>query len=1054
VRAALSYFVRHRTAANLVLAIMLLAGLYAGATMRAQFFPDVVVERIHVDVAWRGASPEDVDAQIVAVLAPALLEVEGVESLESSATEGYASLNAQFAAGWDMAAAAEDVRAAVDAIDTLPESAERPDVRRIAFTDRVTDVVIWGPVSHDQMALYAAEFRDRLFSAGVTRLSVSGAPDPVIRVAVPEAALIRHDLSIEGVAEAARGAASATPAGDVGEGGARVRAGFERRSAEAIGAVILRREADGAPLRIRDVAAVQVEGVESGKAYFVGDLPAVRLSVNRSDKGDAIAIQRIVEREAAAFAATLPDGVEIQLTRTRAQQISDRLSILVANGALGLALVLVFLFLFLSARTAFWVAFGIPAAMAAALGLMHAFGISLNMMSLFALIICLGVVVDDAIVVGEHADMLARRGAAPLEAAERAATRMFAPVFAASITTIMAFLALVVVGGRFGALIIPIPLTVTMVMLASLLESFVVLPAHMRHALSAKTATPWYDWPSRQVDRGMRRVREQAFKPLTRLVVRGRYLAVGAAVALLFHSLSMLTTGEVLWRFFNAPERGAVNANFAMAPGATRSDARAMLAEMRRALIEVDAAFAAEHGEAPVTFALGVIGDSFGHGLSSEDSRDSDLIGGMTVEMIDPDARPYGQRDFMRRWSDAIVGHPNLETLSLRGLRSGPEADDVSIELSGLDARALKTAAEDLTAALLAFAALTGAEDSLPYDKEELALSLTPRGEALGFTVDAVGRELRARLSGVEAAEFPLGPGSATVEISAPEAELAADYLARAMIRAPSGQWVNLSEIVSIARSEGFARVRRVDGVPVVTVTAAYATDDPAAQAAVIEALETRILPGLAERHGVRWALSGLAEQERDFLADALLGFMLCVAGIYLTLCWIFASWTRPLAVILTMPLGLIGVIWGHYWMNTPLSMFSVVGLLGMAGIIINDAIVLVTTVDDYARRRALAPALVDAVGDRLRAVFLTTATTVAGLAPLLFEQSTQAQFLKPTVITLAFGLGFGMVLVLMVTPAMIMIQDDIGRALRSGRRLARFALSRRRWGRVRRAQP
>jgi multidrug efflux pump subunit AcrB len=1045
----LSYFVRHRTAANLALALMLLSGLYAALTMRAQFFPDIVIERVTVTVAWTGAGPEEVDAQIVAVLDPVLLAVEGVESSAAAAREGAATISLEFEPGWDMGRAVDDVSAAVDRIDNLPDTAETPRVRRIAYRDRVTDVMLWGPAPAEQLARYAVEFQSRLFAAGVARTTLDGAPDPVIRVSVPEAALVRHDLSIEAIAAAARDAATAMPAGDVGPGGARVRAGVERRSAEAIGDVILRREADGAPLRIRDVAAVTVEGAENGEAYFVGDDPAVRLRVDRSDQGDAIAIQRAVEAEAAAFAATLPEGVEIQLTRTRAQQISDRLGILVSNGALGLGLVLLFLFLFLSARTAFWVAFGIPAAMAASLGLMHAFGISLNMMSLFALIICLGVVVDDAIVVGEHADMLARRGAGPAEAAERAATRMFGPVFAASVTTIMAFLAIAVVGGRFGALILDIPLTVAMVMLASLLESFIILPAHMRHALSAKRAAPWYDWPSRQVDRGLRRVRERAFKPLIRLVIRGRYLAVGAVAALLLHSLTLFATGEAQWRFFNAPERGAVTANFAMAPDATRDDTLAMLREMQRALSETDAAFAAEHGRAPVTFALGVVGGTLGRGLSSDDSRDEDQIGGVTVEMIDPDDRPYGQRDFMRRWEATVRRHPKLDTLSMRGLRSGPEADDIAVELSGAEPHSLKAAAEALKAALAALPAVAGAEDSLPYDKEELELTVTPFGEALGFTADAVGRELRARLSGIEAAEFPLGPRTATVEVSAPEAELAADYLGRAMIRAPSGAWAELSEVVEARRSFGFAAIRRADGLPVVTVSAEFATEAPEAQAAAVEALETAILPDLAARHGVRWSLSGLAEQERDFLSDAALGFALCVAGIYLTLAWIFASWTRPLVVVLTIPLGLIGVIWGHYWMATPLSMFSVVGLLGLSGIIINDAIVLVTTVDAYARRRALAPALVDAAGDRLRAVFLTTATTVAGLAPLLFERSTQAQFLKPTVITLAYGLGFGMLLVLIVVPALVMIQDDVGRAAASARRLLRLWASGRRYGRA-----
>ena len=1051
-RGLLAYFTRHRTAANLLLALMLVGGLYAGLQIRAQFFPDVVIERVTVSVAWRGAGPEEVDGQIVAVLEPPLLSIEGVEETTAIAREGAATITLEFEPGWDMGRATDDVGAVIDRIDTLPDAADPPQVRRGAYLDRVTDVMLWGPVPVEQLARYAVEFQSRLFAEGVTRTAIDGAPDPIIRVAAPERALMRHDLSLTEIAEVVGAAAIASPAGDVGPRGARVRAGVERRSAEAIGAVVLRRSADGERLRVRDVAEVTVEGAEAGEAYYVDGQPAVRLRVDRSARGDAIGIQAAVQRAAEAFAPTLPEGVALRLTRTRAEQISDRLWILFQNGALGLALVLAFLFLFLSARTAFWVAFGIPAAMAASVGLMHLFGISLNMMSLFALIICLGVVVDDAIVVGEHADMLARRGASAADAAERAAARMFPPVFAASLTTILAFMALVAISGPFGSFVLAIPLTVAMVLVASLVESFFILPAHMRHALSAKRGAPWYDWPSRQVDRAMRLARERVYKPALSLVIRGRYLALGAAVAILLHAVSMLASGAVQWRFFSAPERGTVVANFAMLPGATRADSRAMLAEMRRALAETDAAFAAEHGAAPVEFALGILGGTLGRGLASEDTKDDDLIGGMSIEMIDPDDRPYSQRDFMRRWRAAITPTARVETLAMRGESSGPGGDDVSVTFSGVSPRELKAAAEALKAALAPFAAVTGLEDTLPYDKEELVVSLTPRGEALGFTVDAIGRELRARLSGVEAAEFPLGTRSATVEVSVPEAELAADYLARAMVRTPAGAWVSLREVVSVERSLGFANIRRTDGLPVVTVSGAWATEDAAAQDRAMSALEEEILPAIAASHDVTWRLTGLAEQERDFLADAALGFALCVAGIYLALAWIFASWTRPLVVVLTIPLGLVGVIWGHYWMATPLSMFSVVGLIGMAGIVINDSIVLVTTVDEYATRRALIPAMIDAAGDRLRAVFLTTATTVAGLAPLLFERSTQAQFLKPTVITLAFGLGFGMLLVLVVTPALIAAQRDLGGAWASARRLLRLWTSGRRFGRPRRA--
>ena len=410
-------------------------------------------------------------------------------------------------------------------------------------------------------------------------------------------------------------------------------------------------------------------------------------------------------------------------------------------------------------------------------------------------------------------------------------------------------------------------------------------------------------------------------------------------------------------------------------------------------------------------------------------------MGSISIELIDADARPYSSFAFVAELQDEVRRHPLAEEVSFRGWRGGPGGDAISVELSGADAGTLKTAAEEIKAALARFPEVSGLEDSQPYDVEELALDLTPQGRALGFEAGGLARELRARLAGVEAASFPDGTREAEIRVELPPAELTADFLERTMLRAPSGAYVPLADIVSVTQRAGFSTVRRENGVRVVSVTGDLSGDDPERAALVTEELREEILPGVEARHGVSWRLSGLAEQEREFLSDALLGFLLCLLGIYLVLAWIFASFARPLVVMSVIPFGLVGAVWGHYHWGVPLSMFSIVGLIGMTGIIINDAIVLVTTIDERAGERGLFPAIVDGAADRLRAVFLTTATTVFGLAPLLFESSVQAQFLKPTVITLVYGLGFGMVLVLVVVPALMAIGLDAGRAWRAARR-------------------
>ena len=1031
----LSYFVRHRTAANLLLVLLVGLGIAAFPNMRAQYFPDVVVETIIVGVTWEGAGAEEVDAAIVQLLEPALLAVDGVEATSSTSREGGASISLEFQPGWDMARAADDVQLAVDGIRTLPEDAEDPTVRRSFWSDRVTDVVITGPVGVDQIARFADELVARLFTEGITNTTIRGLAAPQVVVEVPALSLVRHDLTLREIADVIAAESDAAPAGDVA-GAARVRAGVARRSADEIGRIVLRSGLDGSTLRIADVALVRVDGVDRERSYFVGENPAISIRVDRTAQGDAVEMQRAVERVAAEMSATMPEGVRIDLIRTRAEQITGRLALLLENGLIGLGLVVALLFLFLNARTAFWVAAGIPVAMTAAIAVMYAAGLTFNMISLFALIITLGIVVDDAIVVGEHADFRARRmGEDPVSAAENAARRMFLPVFAATLTTIIAFFALVAVGGRFGELIADIPFTVIAVLVASLIECFLILPKHMSHALAHSAREHWYDWPSRQVNRGFHWVRDVPFRRLMALVIRARYPVLAGAVALLASQAALVISGDVQWRFFNAPEQGSVSGNFAMAPGATREDTLEMMRNLQLSVEEVAARHEAEHGVNPLAYVLSEVGGSTGRGLAGADTKEPDQLGSIAIELIDADLRPFSSFEFVADIQDSVRRHPMLETVSFRGWRSGPGGDALDVEISGASATDLKAAAERLKTAVRRHPEVSAVEDSMSYDKEELVLELTPQGQALGLQIDALGRALRDSLSGIEAATFPDGPRSAAIRVELAPGELRADFIDRAQVRTPEGVYVPLADVVTVDRRTGFSTVRRENGVRLLSVTGDISEDDPARAEEIMTDLREVILPAIEEEFGVATRLAGLAEQERAFLSDAMTGLILCLAGIFLVLAWVFSSWTRPLVVMAIIPFGLVGAIWGHAHWGVPLSMFSVVGLIGMVGIIINDSIVLVTTIDDYAESRGLMPAIVDGVADRLRPVLLTTLTTVLGLAPLLFETSEQAQFLKPTVITLVYGLGFGMVLVLLVVPALLAAQHDIGTRVASAHR-------------------
>ena len=1116
----LSYFVRHRTIANLLLLIMVVAGAAAIPNMRAQFFPDVIVDNVTVSVSWDGAGAEDVDAAIVQVLEPGLLAVEGVESSSAVSREGSGSIVLSFDPGWDMGRAADDVQTAVDSVNTLPEDADEPSVRRGAWRDRVTDVVITGPVSTQQLGLFADELVTRLFAEGVTRTTIRGIAAPQTLIEVPSLQLIANDVTMSQIASAIAAEVDTDPAGDVTGANARVRTGTQKRSPEEIGSIVLRSNEDGSKLRIRDVARIQQLGASRERSYFVGENPAVSIRVDRSNQGDAIEMQGQVQEVADALQATLPPSVVVDLIRTRAEAISARLDILIDNALIGLGLVVALLFLFLNARTALWVAAGIPVALMAAIALMYVGGLTINMISLFGLIITLGIVVDDAIVVGEHADHRYRAyGEDPNTAAENAARRMAMPVFAATLTTVIAFFGLVIIGGRFGDLIRDIPYTVIAVLIASMVECFLILPHHMAHALNASNHTKFSrarlavavasvvtlgaivsgglsyiawpeelsDWraalpylaagpaitavlfllssrkrkaewvavmglrgldtPSSIVNSGFEWMREKLFRPFMAGVITCRYVVLAGVSAILASQIVLFIDGDVQWRFFNAPERGSVTGNFAMLEGATREDTLEMMREMQRATEALGAELEAKHGRNPIDYVIAEIGGNAGRGLAGTDSKDSDLLGGISIELIDADLRPYTSFAFVAQLQDAVVHHPLAETVSFRGWRSGPGGDALDVEFFGADTDTLKAASEDLKRALLQYPEVSAVEDNLAFDKEELILYLTPQGQALGFTIDTLGRALRDRLNGIEAATYPDGPRSAEIRVELPNGELTADFLDRTQMRTPEGLYVPLADIVSVNRRTGFSTVRRENGIRLISVTGDISEDDPARATEINQALADDVLPNIAAERQVDYLQSGLNEQENEFLNDALTGLILVLTGIYLVLSWVFSSWTRPIVVLAIIPFGLVGTMYGHAYWGVPLSMFTVVGLLGMTGIIINDSIVLVTTIDEYARERGLMPSIIDGASDRLRPVMLTTLTTVLGMAPLLYETSQQAQFLKPTIITLVYGLGFGMLLVLLVVPALVAVQHDVARQIKAMRRGLVSPAASVRWG-------
>jgi len=1021
----LALFARHPTAANLLLALMFICGLAALTQINRQFFPDFGIDIVAVTVTWPGAAAADVDQNIVQGLEPALRFLTGVKKVISSSYEGIASISIEFEAGADMQQGLSDVESAVGQVRTLPEDAERPEIRRIVRFETVSRLVISGPYPEQSLKDHAKRIRDALLDRGVDRIDLYGAREEEIWVELSPELLRKLDLKLGDIAARIAATSQDLPAGELAGGERQVRSLGLLRGARELGAIELKALPDGRRIVLADVARVSESFRErSHKAIRDGN-PAIELDIRRSIDSDALTMAAVVKDYVAELAATLPPELRIEEYDVRAKSIRERIDLLVYNGASGLVLVLAVLFLFLNARVAVWVAVGIPASLLAAIAVMWASGQTINMISLFGMIMAIGIVVDDAIVVGEHAEHLHRSGMGALDAAVGGARRMAAPVASSTLTTVAAFLPLFIVSGIMGQIIAAIPFVVVTMLLASLVECFLILPAHLHHALRAPPPHGRMEAFRQRFDARFAAFRAGRFRRLVQAAVRQRYLTVAVALAMFIIAVGAFVGGRVGYQFFPSPEPDKVYANIEMVAGTSRDETRAALIDIERALYQAADDLAGK-ADRLIVMSLGKIGTSVGGSGQAALSVSTDTLGGIIVELVSTEERSVRANELIAVWRDAVVMPAGVETLTFTGQRTGPPGGDLDVRLDGGDVEALKAAAGEVAALLTRYAGVSDIDDDLPWGKPEVVLEVNERGRALGFTTGDVARQVRDAIDGAIAQRFPRGDEEVWVRVQFAREGVGNDLLEQIYLRGPDGTQVPLKAVVDFEETLGFARVRRENGKRQIAVTAEIdmAVTRPER---IQEALLADGLVDIAARYGLDYSFAGRAEDQRETNADMLLGAVLGLIFIYIILSWVFSSYTRPMVVMAVIPLGFVGAVLGHWLWGFDLTMLSIFAILGLSGIVINDSIVLVTTIDERMQEEERVDAIVNGACDRLRAVILTSATTIGGLAPLLFETSLQAQFLIPMALTLVFGLTVSTFVVLLLVPALIMIQGDFG---------------------------
>ena len=1020
------YFAANPVAANLLMILMLAGGFLVSLNMTAQVFPTVDPRQITVTVPYPGATPAEVEEAITRRVEEAVTGIDGVERVTSSAAENRGTVTVELKDFVDAKRVRDDVEAAVAGLaDFPPEDAEQPEVVR---TETLSDVITLVASSElpEAALLRGAETLEEALLAlpTVSLVALIGARDYEISIEVREEALRRHDLSIGQVANAVRFSSLNLSAGELrtDAGDLLLRSNTKRLRGEEFADIVLRARPDGAILRLADVATIRDGFADVDLINEYNGRRSVLVRVQKSEAEDAIAIAQEVKALLADYRPAA--GIDVAVWEDQTEVLQDRLNLLLRNGVLGFALVFLFLVVMLDLRLATWVAMGVPISFLGGFVFFGFFDVNITMVSLFALIIVLGIVVDDAVVVGENIVAEQEAGGQGTGAAVAGALGVRGPVTVGVLTTMAAFAPLLFVTGTFGQILGVVPVVVIAVLAMSLVEVFCILPSHLAHGAA------WSRWPldavQASVSRRVKRFRDEVLVPAIDAAVRRRYLTVLAGLGMLALAGLLLFTGAVRFFFFPNLESDRIRADLEFPVGTpfevTRNAAERLAAAARAVPEAVDGApfrsISVTIGGRP---AVGR-GPGAGNALAIASN-----VASVQIQLNPEPLRTRSATALERLWRQGVGEIAGVESLTFSSVFVGP-GPELEYELSHPDSATLARAAEDLHAAYAAIPSVYGIRDTNRIGKRQYDIALTAAGEAAGLTPADVARQLRRHFFGDEVQRIQRGRRELKVMVRyPPDQRRSTRDLYNVRIRLDDGTEAPLSTVARITESRGFSTIDRVDGFRVVTVSGEVdgklATPDE-----VNAQVREDVLPGLQARYPrLRIAQAGFGRQQTEDMAALanLAGVALLV--IFVLLASQLRSYAQPLIVLAGVPFGAAGAVIGHFLLGYDLSFISIFGMVALSGVVVNDSLVMI---DRYNKIRAsglpVREAVVEAARHRFRAVFLTTATTALGLTPMLFETSTQAQFLIPMAVSLATGIIFASAVILFVVPALVAIREDL----------------------------
>ncbi len=1011
---AIAWMAGNSVAANLVMFVLLIGGLFMGFHIKQEVFPEFSLDRVSIFVSYPGASPEEVESGIILAIEEAIQDLEGIDEITASAGEGSASVTVEAIEGTDINRLWQEIKSEVDRISTMPDEAEEPRVSIAARKREVLQLALYGDASEPTMRALADQIRDELLTDdGITQVELEGVRDREIHVEVSRQTLRRYGLTLGDISKAISGASVELGGGSIKTKGGDIllRIKDRRDYARQYASLPIITSDDGSRVLLEDIATV-TEGFEqsdtwasfNGKRaviieiYRVGDQTPTEVAA----RGKAM-VERINH--------SLPGGVRLTVLRDHSKIFAQRADLLLRNAFIGLALVFISLAVFLEIRLAFWVSLGIPISFLGSFLFLAPTDFSINMVSMFAFIVTLGIVVDDAVVVGENIYYCRRQGMSAIDAAINGTKGIAMPVVFSVITNMVAFVPLMFVPGFMGKIFKTIPVVVIAVFFISLIESLFILPAHLNHVSRRPLFFPlnhlenWQKQFSRLFETFVRTV----YGRFLQICLNYRYVVIAFGIALALATAGFISSGRMGLEMFPKVESDYAYCEAVLPYGTPTST----LENTEQHLVEKAKLVVSEQGR-----------EHLSTGVFSQVNENQIRV---RIYLTDPEVRPMSTSEVTRIWRDKVGRIPGLETISFESDRGGPgSGKNLTVSLSHRNIEMLDRAGEDLAQSLAGYAIVHDIDDGSAKGKKQFDITLSPEGKRMGLTSREVANQIRHAFQGALAVKNQRGRNEVTVRVRLLEQERESESTFEDMVlQAPGGE-ILLRNAVKTITGRAYTTIKRTNGRREIRVTANV---KPRSQAGnITNDMKQQILPDLLSRYpGLTYSFKGRHSDIQESLSALFKGLGLALVCIFALLAIPFKSYVQPLIIMFCIPFGIIGAIIGHLIMGYSLSVMSLFGVVAMSGVVVNDSLVLIDFANRRYREGFQAAAAVHAAGiQRFRPILLTTLTTCGGLAPIILETSRQARFLIPMAVSLGFGILFATLITLVMVPCLYMILEDL----------------------------